>query len=67
MNKYNNTYYNTIKMKPADNENNTYIDFGKKKLLINALNLKLVIMLEYHNTEIFLETAILQIDLRKFL
>ena len=30
MNKYNNTYYNTIKMKPADNENNTYIDFGKK-------------------------------------
>ena len=29
LNKYNNTYHNTIKMKPVDVKNNTYIDFGK--------------------------------------
>ena len=28
-NKYNNTYYRTIKMKPADVKSNTYIDFNK--------------------------------------
>ena len=26
---YNNTYHRTIKMKPADVEDNTYIDFKK--------------------------------------
>ena len=31
MNKYNNTYYNTYKIKPAGNDNNTCIDFGKKR------------------------------------
>ena len=40
---YNNTYHRTIKMKPADVKDNTYIDF-KKKLIINIQNLKLVIM-----------------------
>ena len=29
-NKYNNTYYRTIKMKPVDVEQSTYIDFNKK-------------------------------------
>ena len=29
-NKYNNTYHRTIKMKPADVKDNTYIDFGKE-------------------------------------
>ena len=28
--KYNNTYHNTIKMKPVDVESNTYIDFSKE-------------------------------------
>ena len=28
--KYKNTYHRTIKMKPVDVENNTYIDFKKK-------------------------------------
>ena len=41
--KYNNTYHRTIKMKPVDVKDNTYIDF-KKKLIINIQNLKLVIM-----------------------
>ena len=30
VNKYNNTYHSTIKMKPADAESNTYIDSSKK-------------------------------------
>ena len=29
-NEYNNKYHRTIKMKPVDVKNNTYIDFGKK-------------------------------------
>ena len=38
-----NTYHRSIKMKPVDVEDNTYIDL-KKKLMIKTLNLKLVIM-----------------------
>ena len=30
VNEYNNTYHRTIKMKPVDVKDNTYIDFGKK-------------------------------------
>ena len=30
VNKYNNTYHTTIKMKPADVEDNTYIDFIRR-------------------------------------
>ena len=30
VNKYNNTYHRTIKMKPTDVKNNTYIDFEKE-------------------------------------
>ena len=30
VNEYNNTYYRTIKMKPVDGKDNTYIDFGKE-------------------------------------
>ena len=41
--KYNNTYHTSIKMKPVDVKDNTYIDF-KKKVMIKILNLKLVIM-----------------------
>ena len=41
--KYNNTYHASIKMKPVDVKDNTYIDF-KKKSMIKILNLKLVIM-----------------------
>ena len=29
VNKYNNTYHTTIKMKPADVKSNTYIQFNK--------------------------------------
>ena len=30
VNEYNNTYHRTIKMKPIDVKDNTYIDFGKQ-------------------------------------
>ena len=30
VNKYNNTYHRTIKMKPVDVKDNTYINFDKK-------------------------------------
>ena len=42
VNEYNNIYHRTIKMKPVDVKDNTYIDF-KMKLMIKILNLKLVI------------------------
>ena len=43
VNKYNNTYHTTSKMKPVDIKDNTYIDFLKMSM-IKALNLKLEIM-----------------------
>ena len=43
VNEYNNTYHRTIKMKPVDIKDNTYIDL-RKKLMIKIQNLKLVIM-----------------------
>ena len=41
VNKYNNTYHSTIKMKPVDVKSSTYIDFIKK-IMKKILNLKLV-------------------------
>ena len=48
VNKYYNTYHNTIKMNPADVRSNTYID-SRKEINNMVLNLKLVILLEYQN------------------
>ena len=47
VNKYNNSYRRTIKMKPIEVKDNTYILTLLKKLMIKILHLKLVIMLEY--------------------
>ena len=66
VNEYNNKYYRTNKMKPIEVRDNTYID-SIKKIMIKIVNLKLVIMLEYQNTKIFLLKDILQIGLNKFL
>ena len=44
VNKYNNTYHTTFKMKPVDVENNIYILTLVKNFMIKILNLKLVIM-----------------------
>ena len=53
VNKCNNTYYRTIKMKPVDVKSRMYIDFNKKTIK-KVLNSKLIIMLEYQNIKIFL-------------
>ena len=61
VNKYNNTFHSAIKMKPIDVKSNTYIDSHEDP------NLKLVILLEYQNIEIFLQKVTLQINLKRFL
>ena len=57
VNQYNNTYQSTIKMKPVDEKSNTILN----------LDLELVILLEYQNIKIFLQKAVLEIGLNKFL
>ena len=53
VNKYNNKYHSTIKMKPVDLKSNTYIN--------------LVILLKYQNIRMFLQQITLQIGVKKFL
>ena len=52
---YNNTYHRTIKMKPINVKDNTYIDFDKEN---NNKD---------QSTKLFLLKSILQIGLKKFL
>ena len=66
VNKYNNTYHSTMKMKPSDVKSNTNID-SSKKINDKNLNLKLVILLEYQNITIFWQMTTLQIELKTFL
>ena len=65
-NEYNNACHKTIKMKPVDVKNNTYVDFGEESSNKDS-NLKLVFMLELKKTKIFLLKVTLQIGLEKFL
>ena len=44
VNKYNNTYHRTVKMKPVDVKDNIYILTLINKLMIKILNFKLPIM-----------------------
>ena len=53
VNKSNNTYHSTIKMKPVDVKSSTYFDSSKENME-KTLNLKLVILLEYQNIKILL-------------
>ena len=66
VNKYNNAYHSTIKMKLADVKSNTYIDSSKKinKKEKKIQSLKLMILIEYQNTKIFLQKVALQIGLK---
>ena len=66
VNKYSNTYYNTIKMTPVD-VNQTHILTLVKKILKKNLNLKLVILSEYKNIKIFLRKVTLPIGQKNFL
>ena len=66
VNKYNNIYYNTIKMKPVDIKSNSYMK-SNKEIGDNNLNFKLVILLEYKNEKILSQKVTFQIGLKKFL
>ena len=63
--KYNNTVHRTIKIKPIDVTDDSYIkyneDFNKK-----VLNLKLVTMKEFLSTKIFLLKDMFLISQKKF-
>ena len=50
--KYNNIYHTASKMKPIDVKTNTCID-SSKEIMIEILNLKLVVLLEYQNIKVF--------------
>ena len=66
VNKYNNTYHITIKMKPADVKSSTYIDSSKE---INNKDPKFKIgdIVRYQNIKTFLQKAMFQIGLKVFL
>ena len=66
VNKCNNTYNSTIKMK-AVVINQTHILTRVKKLIIMILNLKLLILLKYQNIKTFLQKAMFKIGLEKIL
>ena len=71
VNKYNNAYHSTSKMKPVDVKSNIiyiyiYILTLVKKLIIKTLNLKLVTLLENQNIKTFLLKAMFQIGLKKY-
>ena len=63
VNEYDNKYHKTVKMMLSQ----THILTLVKKLIMKILNLKLVIMLGYQNIKTFLQKAIFQIGLKKFL
>ena len=64
MNKYNDAYHNTIKMKPVNVSPSMYIDL---KIIRKIVNLKLVIMLDYQIIKLFLENFTFKISLTHFL
>ena len=66
VNKYNNIYHSTIKMKPVDVKPSTYIE-SSKGVNYQDPEFKLVILLEYQNIKTFLQKAMFQIGLKKFL
>ena len=65
-NKYNNTYHNTIRMKPVDVKSNTYIDSSKET---NDKNSKFNIgdNVRYQNIKMFWQKFTFQIGQKKFL
>ena len=54
VNKYDNIYHITTKMKPHDVKISTLLT---NRLMIKILNFKLVMLLEYKNIKIFLQKA----------
>ena len=69
VNKYNNSYHKTIKMKPTDVKFNSYVaynaDFNDKLPKVQVGEYQK--LYEYQNSKTFLLKDILQTGLRKFL
>ena len=63
--KYNNTYYRTIKIKPTDIKKTLLTLISK--IIITILNLKLVIMWKYQNRKIIFVESYTPIGQKKFL
>ena len=63
--KYNNTYHSTTKMKPANVKSSILTSI--RKIRGKILNLELLIMIEYQHIKTFLKKVTLQIGLKKFL
>ena len=66
VNKYNNTVHKTIKMKPIDVTDDSFVEYNEESNK-KILNLKLVIMLEFLSTKIFLLKDMLLIGQKKCL
>ena len=66
VNKYNNTVHRTIKMKPIDVTNDSYVEYNEESNK-KILNLKLVTMKESLSTKILLLEDMFQIGQKKFL
>ena len=58
VNKYNNTYHNTTKMKPVDVKSRKYID-SSKEINDKFPNIKFGISLEYQSIKLFLQKVII--------
>ena len=65
-NKYNNTVYRTIKMKPIDVADDSYAEYNEDSNKKDP-NFRCVNMLEFQNTKTFLIQDMLQIGRKKFL
>ena len=66
VNKYNNKYHRTIKIKPADLRSSTYIDFNKENNK-EGPKFKVGDHQEYQNIKTLLQMAIFQVGLKYFL
>ena len=66
MNKYNNTIHRTIKMKPIEVTDDSFAEYNEESNK-KIINLKLVIMLEFLSTKIFLLKDMFLIGQKKFL
>ena len=69
MNKYNNTYRKTTKMKPSDVNWSMYIDFNRENnnnYISYNNNNNHSWLIEYKNIKIFLQKITVKIGLKKF-
>ena len=66
VNKYNNAYHSTIKTKLTDVKSKAYID-SSEGVNDEDPKFKIVILLEHQNIKTFLQKAMFEIGLKKFL